>query len=574
MMSEERTTNASGQPPQAAQTGSNSETQGTFSKIWMVILFGFVAIAFTAVWLGIYGWLDKAIWSNDFVTKHTWTIPVGVVFFSLLVGLTQKYLRAPTVIRGGFTELMRGGGHEKTDSSTFPGALLSSYFSLLSGASVGPEGPLAFLIQDISAWLGEKLKVAEDSTFGLSVAALASAYNGIVGSPVFTAVFATEFQVGGKELSYAFLAWNLLAGVIGYIFFTLLKLPVFAQYIPFTPISTLTLPYVLYAILLGLVGSLLALFIGVCFQVFGKVMGRFGERVVLRTFVAGVVIAIVVYVVPQVMFAGVQQIFPMIHNPARFGVFLLLLFALLKILLLALSFKSGYLGGPIFPTLFAATMVALALSLLFPTVPLSLLALCIESAAVGLLLGAPLTAILLVAVVGTYNPYLIALMCLSTVTAMFVSAGFKRLIAQRAAGKKEHFKVNKATVQAWLEAYVHAWKTYDPGEIGELFSEDAIYASSPYSAPVHGRAAIVASWLGGPDSPSRYDGHYEPITIESDLAVTNGRSRYFAEDGSRLTSEWDNLFVLRFDSDGRCKEYREWSTERPENQNTAAPTTP
>ena len=434
-MSEERTTNSSGPVQQAAQTGPNSETQGTFSKIWMVILFGFVSIAFTAVWLGIYGWLDKVIWLNDFVVSHTWTIPVGVVFFSLLVGLTQKYLRAPTVIQGGFTEFMRGGGHAKTDPSTFPGALLSSYFSLLSGASVGPEGPLAFLIQDITTWMGEKLKVAEDSRFGLSVAALASAYNGIVGSPVFTAVFATEFQVGGKELSYSFLAWNLLAGAIGYIFFTLLKLPVFAQYIPFTPISSLTFPYVLYAFLLGLVGSLLAIFIGGCFQFFGKVMEKFGDRVVLRTLVAGVIIAVVVYFVPQVMFAGVRQIFPMINNPARFGVWLLLLFALLKILLLALSFKSGYLGGPIFPTLFASTMVALALSLIFPAVPVSILVLCIESAAVGLLLGAPLTAILLVAVVGTYNPYSIALMCLSTAMAMFVGAGFKRLMAQRAAGK-------------------------------------------------------------------------------------------------------------------------------------------
>lgn len=132
-MSEERTTNSHGPVQQAAQTGPNSETQGTSPKIWMVILFGFVSIAFTALWLGIYGWLNKAIWSNDFVTSHTWTIPVGVVFFSLLVGLTQKYLRAPTVIHGGFTELMRGGGSEKTDYLTFPGALLSSYCSLLSG---------------------------------------------------------------------------------------------------------------------------------------------------------------------------------------------------------------------------------------------------------------------------------------------------------------------------------------------------------------------------------------------------------------------------------------------------------
>ena len=110
------------------------------------------------------------------------------------------------------------------------------------------------------------------------------------------------------------------------------------------------------------------------------------------------------------MFAGETQIFPMIKNPAQFGVWLLLLFALLKILLLALSFKSGFLGGPTFPTQFSATMVAMALSLLFPTIPVSILVLCIESAAVALLLNAPLTAILLVAVMGTVDPFIIALM--------------------------------------------------------------------------------------------------------------------------------------------------------------------
>jgi H+/Cl- antiporter ClcA len=135
------------------------------------------------------------------------------------------------------------------------------------------------------------------------------------------------------------------------------------------------------------------------------------------------------------MFAGETQIFPMINHPAQFGVLLLLLFALLKILLLALSFKSGFLGGPTFPTLFSATMVAMALSLLFPTIPVSILVLCIESAAVALLLNAPLTAILLVAVVGTADPYMIALMCLSTTTAMFLGLGVKRLMARRAASK-------------------------------------------------------------------------------------------------------------------------------------------
>ena len=402
----------------------------------MVVLLALVAIVFTALWLGAYRWLNNAIWKNSFVTSNKWTIPIGVLFFSLLVGLVQKYLRAPTVINGGAMASMKGGGEEKTDYTNFPGALLSSFFSLLSGASIGPEGALGALVQDITAWMSEKLKVAEESKLGVSLAALASAYNGIIGSPLFTGVLATEFQIGGKELGITFLAWNLLAGVIGYFFFTLLGLPVFAQSIPFTPITTLTLQYALYAILLGLVGALVTLFIAVSFQVFGRVMGRFGNRVVLRTMVAAVVIAIVVYFYPQLMFDGYAQIKPIVQNPAQYGVLLLLLFALLKILLLGLSFKSGYLGGPTFPTLFSCTMVAMALSLLFPSIPVSILVLCIEVAAFALLVSAPLTAILLVAVVGTADPYLIALMCLSTVTSMFVGFEVKRLMARRAAGKE------------------------------------------------------------------------------------------------------------------------------------------
>ena len=123
--------------------------------------------------------------------------------------------------------------------------------------------------------------------------------------------------------------------------------------------------------------------------------------------------------------------------------------------------------------------------------------------------------------------------------------------------------LDRAKVTAWLDAYVRAWKTYDQDAIGDLFSEDATYSYNPYSEPIRGRAAIVASWLDGPDSPGTYDGYNEPIVIEGDRAVANGRSRYFEQDGSTLRAEWDNIFFLRFDNEGRCMEYREWYMEVP-----------
>jgi hypothetical protein len=114
-------------------------------------------------------------------------------------------------------------------------------------------------------------------------------------------------------------------------------------------------------------------------------------------------------------------------------------------------------------------------------------------------------------------------------------------------------------VDRWLKAYVHAWETYSPDDIGALFTDDATYSFHPYDQPVIGRQAIVDAWLKDPDAPGTYEADYRPIAIEGDVAVVNGRSRYFKDSSrSELTKEWDNIFVIQFDDDGRCRSFREW----------------
>ncbi len=48
-------------------------------------------------------------------------------------------------------------------------------------------------------------------------------------------------------------------------------------------------------------------------------------------------------------------------------------------------------------------------------------------------------------------------------------------------------------VQRRLDAYVSAWKSYEPDEIADLFTENAIYHRNPKSTSAIGRAAIVES---------------------------------------------------------------------------------
>ena len=123
--------------------------------------------------------------------------------------------------------------------------------------------------------------------------------------------------------------------------------------------------------------------------------------------------------------------------------------------------------------------------------------------------------------------------------------------------------MDKASVDKWLQAYMHAWNTYSPVAIGDLFTDDATYSFHPYDEPVVGREAIVAAWLKDPDATGTFEADYKPIAVDGNVAVVNGRSRYF-KDSSRteLTKEWDNLFVIEFDTDGRCRSFREWWVAR------------
>ena len=119
--------------------------------------------------------------------------------------------------------------------------------------------------------------------------------------------------------------------------------------------------------------------------------------------------------------------------------------------------------------------------------------------------------------------------------------------------------MNRESLQVWLDKYVQAWRTYDQAQIGELFSEDALYLYSPFDEqnPVLGREAIVADWLKAPDATGSWEAHYAPVAVEGNVGVAQGRTRYFNSDGA-IEREFDNIFVLQFNEEGRCTHFTEW----------------
>jgi hypothetical protein len=118
--------------------------------------------------------------------------------------------------------------------------------------------------------------------------------------------------------------------------------------------------------------------------------------------------------------------------------------------------------------------------------------------------------------------------------------------------------ITHQSVNQWLQDYIAAWKSYNPQAIGALFSQDAVYRYNPYDAGMRGRDQIVAGWLNDRDEANTYSAEYEVLAVDGNTAVTQGRSLYYGADGKTVKRQFDNIFVLKFDDQGRCTDFCEW----------------
>jgi len=112
--------------------------------------------------------------------------------------------------------------------------------------------------------------------------------------------------------------------------------------------------------------------------------------------------------------------------------------------------------------------------------------------------------------------------------------------------------MDRSAVEQWVADYERVWRTPTEGLAG-LFAPDATYLVSPWAQPIIGRDAIAEFWHG--------DGPVEDFTMTSEVVAIDGDTavvRVAVEYGGPDDSRWRDLWVLRFDPDGRCVAFEEW----------------
>jgi hypothetical protein len=115
--------------------------------------------------------------------------------------------------------------------------------------------------------------------------------------------------------------------------------------------------------------------------------------------------------------------------------------------------------------------------------------------------------------------------------------------------------VDRPAVHRWVAGYETAWRTPGTDGLSALFAAEASYLHSPYEEPVAGIRAISTMWdddREGPDEPFTLS--TQIVAVEGDTAVVRAEVHY----GEPVSQEYRDLWVIRFDADGRCASFEEW----------------
>ena len=376
---------------------------------------------------------------------------------SILVGLLMYFLKLPRWF--GPADTIYAAHHRAgiLDLKGGFGSTLASFISISGGASVGIYGPLVHFGATVSSFIRRQTfipKIPHDIIIGSGVAAAISAG---FGAPIAGIIFAHEtvlrhFSMKAvAALAISSMAANFSATEIG-----IVSPPLLLEAIPFEMSDIL--------VSLGLIGPLAAI-TAIVFMKLIFFLGSIPAKINLKNWqapvIAGIACGLIGMFLGEVLGLGTDTLMLVITNEQNIGYLLALLFG--KLILTSLCIGFGFFGGTFSPALFlggvlGAIIFQLPLNSINPDL-LSVLAVSGMAAVSSSVIGAPITAIILVLeLTGSYE-YAIAatfpiVVCSFITSRTFGNSLFDKQLISRGVEitrGREQILLNEVSIQNYVE---------------------------------------------------------------------------------------------------------------------------
>jgi len=398
--------------------------------VWVIILAIPIALL-TTLFLFLYErgiLLYERLSESLGISPALFTLLVAT-FGGLLVGLGLHYLGSH---HSGSLQVEMAKG--RVPYRGIAGSMLIALIGLISGASIGPEGPLGHMGAGLGSWLAEKRGYDPDKSRILSLAGISAAFGGFLGTPLSAAFMSMEFTGLLSMPIYANMVAALVSALIGaWIIFSLTgTLPAGATGFPQE--GLLNIAGLLYAVLFGLVGLGWAFLFKLVFGTVRRLAAPLDHYPVFKPVVGGMAFGLAGAWLPLTLFSGEHELAHVLTNGAQIGLFMLVVLAVVKLVTLSICLATGFPGGFVFPLFFSAGSLGYAIHLLLPFIPLPV---CIVGMLAGIgggVMRMPFSAILLLMVIG--NPVLLPVSALASITsylgASILDAGSARKAMRQA----------------------------------------------------------------------------------------------------------------------------------------------
>lgn len=149
------------------------------------------------------------------------------------------------------------------------------------------------------------------------------------------------------------------------------------------------------AVLLGVIAAALSWVLGMTVYTIRRWVLPMLSNQVVRATLGGLILGLIAVALPLTLASGKAQLSVAIDDAATLGAGLLIAIVAAKIIAVAISLTTGFIGGPVMPALFIGGTAGLAIHALLPEIPIALAFSAMLVALPGVSIGAPFSMILL-----------------------------------------------------------------------------------------------------------------------------------------------------------------------------------
>ncbi|MBW4656278.1 MAG: chloride channel protein [Kaiparowitsia implicata GSE-PSE-MK54-09C] len=375
------------------------------------------------VWHTLPELLDPYFTSRFSAANYVW---IATTLGGLLVGLTLYLMGLP-----GEVSLVVDKVHDpgRIDIRQTPAMVIASLFSIVAGGSAGPEAPLVQVNGSMGGWLAERLSLSAYTTRILTLCGMSAALGAFFGAPLGGALFALEIPHRRGLEYYEALIPATLSAILSFVVFRLTTgLSIGGMY-HFTSIPSLTLMNLAQGAVLGAVGAAVAALFVLIFRSVGAITHWIEHRIILLATLGGLSIGLIALVFPQTLFFGEREIETIIQTGSTFGITMLLLVGVAKMLAISCTLHSGFRGGFIFPLFYIGAAVGLAIALGIPQVHPTIGMVCMMAAVNVAITKTPVSTTVILSVLS--DTAMVPVIVIASITSFLLTINLTMIKTQR-----------------------------------------------------------------------------------------------------------------------------------------------